>query len=162
MLLSWERLIAYYGARELASHRWRFEQAHETTYGALCCRWVPGDDRVRASSDEHCEVRLVQSDLWDEQLPAALRAWTPRDQPFVTAMVLNRTPCSACSTRLTAALERLQKQYPVACETNRFLLVCRGKYTGRQPGTMTLIPHLRKLREAGWELCVLQMGSELP
>jgi hypothetical protein len=162
MLLSWERLMAYYGADELAIHRWRFEQAGETTHGMLCCRWSPDGDRVRASSGEHCEVRLLQTDLWTQHIPGAVRAWTPANQPIVTAMVLNRTPCADCTNRLVEALEALQKQYPVACENNRFLLVCRGKYWGRGPGVMTLIPHLRRLREAGWELCVLQMGSDLP
>jgi hypothetical protein len=162
MLLSWERLVAYYGAKELGLHRWRFEKAHETTHGMLCCRWAPGEDRIRASSGEHSEVRLIETDMWKEQIPAALHAWTPRDQPIVTAMVLNRTPCAACSIRLARALEGLHGEHPGKCDINRFLLVCRGKYVGRGPGVMTLIPHLRMLREAGWELGVLQMGPDLP
>jgi hypothetical protein len=54
------------------------------------------------------------------------------------------------------------KQYPARAESNRFVLAARGQYWGKGPGALTLMPDLRRLSEAGWELAVLQVGAQLP
>jgi hypothetical protein len=160
MILHWEQLRLYYGA-ELGQHRWRFERAHNTTYGLLCCRLARGDDRLAASSGDHAETRLLQCDLWCEDVPAALDTWTERNDPIVTTMVLNRSPCRNCAAALETALNAVHNRFALGGEKNRFVLACLGKYWGSGPGALTLIPDLRRLKESGWELCVLQMGTEL-
>src|SRR5207302_1170427 len=71
MILHWERLAQFYGT-ELHRDRWRFEAAHQSTYALLCCRLARGDDLVRASAGDHAEARLVETDLWEEDIPRAL------------------------------------------------------------------------------------------
>lgn len=158
MILHWNQLELFYGS-ELATHRWRFEKAHNSTYGVLCCRLARGDDKVRANGEEHAEARLLKTDLWTEDIPQELADWTPRNSPIVTTMAVNRSPCRNCSEELITALNDLRRS--VTSDKNRFILAATGKYWGSGPGALTLVSDLRHLKEAGWELAVLQVGNSL-
>lgn len=39
MILHWNQLVLHYGAG-VGAHRPRFEEASQTTYGLLCCRYI--------------------------------------------------------------------------------------------------------------------------
>jgi hypothetical protein len=160
MILHWEQLALYYGT-ELNKDRGRFERAHQTTYALLCCRLARGDDVLRASAGEHAEARLLETDLWQDDIPRALAARAELAGPVVVTLAINRSPCRACAGRLTEALLALHKAYPVGCDASRFVLAATGQYWGTGPGALTLMPDLKRLKEAGWELCVLQVGPQL-
>jgi hypothetical protein len=160
VILHWDQLPLHYGA-DAHRHRHHFETAGQTTYGLLCCRYTPADDRLTYSHGEHAEASLLKSRNWSEQLPAALGTWTPHNDTIVTTIVINRSPCPNCSGLLVGGLERLHRAYPVAAERNRFILASRGNYVGRKLADATKITDLVRLRDAGWELCVLQVGGQL-
>ena len=160
MILHWEQLGLHFGPA-LNVHRSRFETAGRATYGLLCCRFTPSDDRIEQSAGDHAEARLLQSPNWTAELPQALAAWTPRSSPILVALVINRSPCQACSNLLVAALEDLSRRSPVAVEANRFILASRGAYEDAAMEVPTLQRDLVRLRDAGWELCVLQTGAAL-
>jgi hypothetical protein len=161
MIVHWQQLTQFYG-NELARYRGRFEAAHRATFGLLCCRLAAGDDRLDVSQGEHAEERLLGSSIWTHDIPAALNEWTSLNDTIVATMVLNRSPCRNCAALLASALTNLARHFPARVEANRFLLAARGQYWGQGPQAMTLIPDLRQLSEAGWELAVLQVGNELP
>jgi hypothetical protein len=160
MILHWDQLVLHYGA-DLAAHRPQFEKAWQTTYGLLACRWFPADDRLTQSHGDHAEVRLLASDHWQTYLPAALAAWDARNDPIVTCLVLNRSPCPNCAASLAAALDDLNMRFPVACDRGRFVLASLGAYDPADVGAATKVTDLIRLHEAGWEPCVLQVGLEL-
>jgi hypothetical protein len=160
MILHWEQLGLHFGP-ELNVHRPRFETAGRATFGLLCCRFSQGDDRLDQSAGNHAEARLLQSQIWTNDLPQALANWTPRDSPILAVMVINRSPCQPCSNLLVAALEDLSRRSPVAVDANRFILATRGAYEDAAMEVPTLQRDLVRLRDAGWELCVLQTGSAL-
>ena len=70
MILHWAQLVLHYGA-ELDAHRSKFEAAGQTTYGLLCCRAAPAGDRLSYSAGAHAEERLLATELWRAQVPAA-------------------------------------------------------------------------------------------
>jgi hypothetical protein len=160
MILLWEQLVLHYGA-ELGAHRWRFEEGHQTTYALLCCRFAPGGDYLRYNANEHAEIRLLESDMWTEQIPRALENWTDFSSRIVVTMAVNRSPCRGCARRLADALMDLHHRFPVRCDRNRFLLASRGAYEDRAMKISTTMASLAALRDAGWELCVLQVGQEV-
>jgi len=51
--------------------------------------------------------------------------------------------------------------HPVAADRSRFVLASRGNYVGRNLANATKITDLIRLRDAGWEMCVLQVGDRL-
>jgi hypothetical protein len=160
LILHWDQIPLHYGA-EVHRHRHHFEAAGQTTYGLLCCRYAPGDYRLAYSQGEHAEAQLLASANWTAQLPAALADWTPRNNTIVTTVVINRSPCPSCSGLLVDGLDRLHRDHPVAAERGRFVLASRGNYVGRKLEDATKIADLVRLRDAGWELCALQVGGQL-
>jgi hypothetical protein len=161
MILLWDQLELHYGC-EIHRYKSKFESAGETTYALLCCRFSPVDDRLSYSRDEHAEARLLESDDWKVHINRALANWTPRSSTIVVTMAVNRSPCRDCAVLLVDALEKLNRQFPVACENSRFILACRGLYVGRKYILGTRKNAFKRLKEAGWESCVLQLGKQLP
>jgi len=167
MILHWDQVPLYYGS-ELVAHRHRFAQAAQSTYALLCCRLTPGNDRMRASGGAHAEEKLLQSDLWTDELPRALAAWSPLSRGrIVVTMLVSRTPCRTCTDALVQALVTLQWNHPASFPHARFILACRGAYQGCVTdsgyyGNATTVGGLTRLGNAGWELCVLQVGDTLP
>ena len=49
MILHWDPLVLHYGPR-ISIHRPRFEEASQTTYGLLCCRYSPAEDELGYST----------------------------------------------------------------------------------------------------------------
>jgi len=160
MILHWRQLVLHFGP-EIDAYRHHFEVAGRATFGLLCCRFTPDDDRLDQSAGDHAEARLLQSVNWRTQLPQALAAWTPYNSPIVVAMVINRSPCQNCAELLIAALSDLSRRFPAAVEANRFILASRGAYEDAAMRVATRQVDLVGLRDAGWELCVLQTGGEL-
>jgi len=160
MILHWEQLVMHFGP-ELAIHQPKFEKAWRATYAMLCCRWFPANDKLAQNQGPHAEARLLASDHWQTHLPAALAAWDARNDPIVTCLVINRSPCPSCAGELVTSLAKLHRRFPVACDRGRFVLASLGVYDPACVEAATKIPDLVRLREAGWELCVLQVGSEL-
>lgn len=161
MILHWQQLTSYYGG-QLARYRGQFDEAHQTTFGLLCCRLASGDDRFSASHGEHAESRLLKNPMWTNEIPDALSRWTTLDDPIVVTLALNRSTCRNCAALVANALVAIAKQYPLRAEQNRFVLAARGQYWGNWPGALTLMSDLRRLADAGWELAVLQVGAQLP
>jgi hypothetical protein len=161
MILHWEQLPLHYGP-EVATHRGRFETAGQTTYGILCCRFGPDDVRLASQDGEHAEARLLQHEIWTTHIPQALDRWEPRDNPIVVTMAINRSPCRNCSALLVTALGALSRRFPARCDMNRFILASRGIYEDARMQQATTRNDLVRLRDAGWELCVLQVGATLP
>lgn len=167
MTMTWDALTACYGS-ELEKHRAKFDEAGQTTYALLCCRFTRSNDRLAASSGDHAEARLLVTGLWLQEVPGALQARTYEDAGiFLVTLAVNRTPCPGCTEKLIRALGQLHDRYPARMERARFLLACRGAYRG-QPGEdgryddATTIGGLNRLQRAGWELCVLRVGESLP
>ena len=160
MILHWEQLVLYYGG-ELSLHRSRFDKATQTTYGLLCCRLSPNDYQLTASSGEHAEQRLLQTDIWRDHVLQAIGNWEQLDTQIVTTIAINRSPCRDCTNLLINALKQLHQQFPLRAQRNRFILASRGAYEDRDMINRTTQNDLIRLRNAGWELCVLQVGSSL-
>jgi hypothetical protein len=160
MILHWDPLVLHYGSG-IGAHRSRFEEASQTTYGLLCCRYSPTEDELGYSAGAHAEANLLQSALWTTHLPNALRQWTPRDSRITVTMALNRSPCRACAALLIDALSALYREFPARSPQNRFILAARGAYEDANMVTRTTQNDLVRLRDAGWELCVLQVGRTL-
>ena len=160
MILHWEQLILHYGPA-IGAHRPRFEEAGQTTYGLLCCRYSPIDDQLGYSSGAHAEAHLLRSAVWTTHLPNALHQWTPHDSPIIVTLALNRSPCQNCTALLIDALSALYRDFPDRGPRNRFILAAKGAYEDAGMVTCTTQNDLLRLRDAGWELCVLQVGPNL-
>jgi hypothetical protein len=160
MILLWDQLVLHYGS-EVNAHRPRFEAAGQTTYGLLCCRFSPADYQLRASDGDHAEARLLLSETWRVHVPNALEHWDPRGSRLVVTMAINRSPCGNCANLLVAALGDLHSRFPLRSQQNRFLLASRGVYEDSSMKERTTRNDLVRLRDAGWELCVLQVGPAL-
>jgi hypothetical protein len=161
MILHWDQLVLHYGSG-IGVHRPRFEEASQTTYGLLCCRYSPTEDELGSSAGAHAEANLLRSALWTTHLPNALRRWTPRDSRITVTLALNRSPCRTCAARLIGALGALYRDFPARGPRNRFILAARGAYEDAAMVARTTQNDLVRLRDAGWELCVLQVGPTLP
>jgi len=61
-----------------------------------------------------------------------------------------------------SALLAFHQRYPLRAQLNRFILASRGAYEDAAMETRTTQNGLLRLHNAGWELCVLQTGAELP
>jgi len=160
MILHWAQLVLHYGPT-IDAHRPRFEVAGQTTYGLLCCRYSPTEDQLGYSTGAHAEANLLRSALWTTHLPSALRQWTPHDSPIIVTLVLNRSPCQNCTVLLIDALSALYRDFPARGPGNRFILAAKGAYEDATMATRTTQNDLIRLRDAGWELCVLQVGPNL-
>ena len=160
MILHWEQLVLHYGSA-LNQHRPRFEQAGQTTYGLLCCRYSPTEDELGYSAGDHAEANLLRTALWTAHLPNALRAWTPHDSSITVTLAINRSPCRNCTALLINALSALYRNFPARGPGNRFILAARGAYEDAGMTTRTTQNDLHRLHDAGWELCVLQVGPTL-
>lgn len=159
MILHWQQLPMHFG-NPITIHRPRFERAHRTTYGLLCCRFTPSDDRIAASSGDHAEERLLQTPLWQTEIPRALGAYsTLQHSRLLVVLVINRSPCPNCSHLLTRALANLQWEYALRFQGSRFILASLGVYEGS--AGVTTDQNLRSMHDAGWELAVLQVGPRL-
>lgn len=161
MILHWDQLVLHYGSG-IGIHRPRFEEASQTTYGLLCCRYSPTEDELGSSAGAHAEANLLRSALWTTHLPNALRRWTPRDSRITVTLALNRSPCRTCAALLIGALGALYRDFPARGPRNRFILAARGAYEDAAMVARTTQNDLVRLRDAGWELCVLQVGPTLP
>ena len=131
MILHWDQLVLHYGAG-VSIHRTRFEEASQTTYGLLCCRYSPTEDELGSSAGAHAEANLLQSTLWRTHLPNALRQWTPHDSRIIVTLALNRSPCQACAARLVDALGALYREFPGRGPQNG-VLVANGRKVGIRP-----------------------------
>ena len=127
MILHWDQLVLHYGAG-VGIHRPRFEEASQTTYGLLCCRYSPTEDELGYSAGAHAEANLLRTALWTTHLPNALRQWTPHDSRIIVTLALNRSPCRACAALLCDALSALYRDFPGRGPQNRFILAARGAY----------------------------------
>jgi hypothetical protein len=165
-VLLWNDAVAYFGA-ELDQYKSRLQRATQATQGLLACRSVRGGDTMLASRDgDHSEVRLIDTDIWKQQLPAALDAWTPGDDPMIVLLAINRSPCGDCATVLAGALHALNDRFPLRCEQQHFILASLGYYQGAgfmkggvwDRGTVTTHGGLQAVHEAGWKQCVLDFG----
>jgi hypothetical protein len=141
MILHWEQLVLHYDSA-LNQHRPRFEQAGQTTYGLLCCRYSPTEDELGYSASDHAEANLLRTALWTAHLPSALRAWTPHDSGITVTLAINRSPCRNCTVLLINALSALYRNFPARGPRNRFILAAKGAYedagmTTRAPRRMT-------------------------
>jgi hypothetical protein len=166
MILDWPELLMCYGA-DIAEYRDRFATAGETTNALLCCRFTPSNSRVAASGGAHAERKLLISSLWTREIPEAFANWNPiGSAPIVVTLVINRTPCRACTGTLVKALSVLQWHFAARVPQARFLLACRGAYEGKpnEAGyyeNATTTGDLKVLQDVGWSLCVLKVGDEL-
>lgn len=159
MIMDWDHLVDYYGA-EVVPHREHLERAHNTTYGLLCSRVSGGAlPRLASRRGEHAEERLVGTSLWTQDIPAALEGWSELDDPIVTTLVVNRTPCHGCSHYLRRRINELHRRYPVRMDHSRFVLACLGTYEDADMTVRTTDQHLLGLAGAGWEICVLRVGD---
>jgi hypothetical protein len=160
VILHWQQLALHYGG-EVGVHRHRFEAASQTTFGLLCCRFASDDYRVFASDGEHAEAKLLRSPSWQHDVLGAVHRSGPHTTSIVTSLVLNRSPCRDCVEKLITAMHALHRAFPLRTSQHRFLLAALGAYEDQAMVTRTTGRDLVRLREAGWELCVLQLGSDL-
>lgn len=169
--MHWNQLTSYYGD-EINAYSGHFHNPGQSTYGLLCCRFADEHTRVEVSQGDHSEERLLQSLLW-RQIESAVRHWVSfeadRKSKVIVTLALNRSPChTRCVPALYSALNKLQHDYSRRFFENwRFILACRGAYQGQvtdagyyEHSTTTL--DLRKLDDAGWNLCVLQTSMPTP
>ena len=80
MILHWEQLVLHYGPA-ISAHRPRFEEAGQTTYGLLCCRYSPIEDQLGYSSGDHAEANLLRSAVWTTHIPNATAPVDAARQP---------------------------------------------------------------------------------
>ncbi len=161
MILYWDELLRYYGP-EVDVYYNNFLTAGRATFALLCARFDPDDYQLQPSDGDHAEARLLQTSVWTADLPAALAAWTEFSTGLVITMAINRSPCQNCSALLIAALESVYRRFPVAAERTRFVLASRGAYEDADMQVATTQNDLIRLRDAGWELCVLRAGPRMP
>lgn len=165
MILHWDNFSRYYsdGFNHLNQYRSKFEAAGQTTFALLCCHYAPAGHLLKPSTSNHvhAEQNLLQTEMWTKQIPQALEEWNQFNDKMIVTMVVNRSPCQICAPLLVKALNHLHAQFPLRCEQNRFILAFRGVYEDKNFTHYTTITDLRRLKEAGWELCVLQMGPTL-
>ncbi len=167
-VLMWSDAVAYFGT-ELDQYASRLRRASRATHGLLACRSVRGGDTMLASRDgDHSEVRLLDTDVWKQQLPAALDAWVPgQSDPMVVLLAINRSPCGDCASVLANALHDLNDRFPLRCERQHFILASLGYYQGKRfmdggrwdRGTVTTHRDMQAAHDAGWRHCVLDFGK---
>lgn len=149
----------------------RVQRATQATQGLLACRSLRGGDTMLASRDgEHSEVRLLETDIWQQQLPAALDAWIPgQGDTMIIRLAINRSSCCNCATVLANALRALNDRFPMRCEKQHFILASLGDYQGarfmdgghRDQGTVTTHRSMQAAHDARWRHCVLDFGKGL-
>jgi hypothetical protein len=170
MILYWNDLVACYGV-DVVPHRRKFESADWATYAMFCSRLLRSGSRVVANDALHAEGELLRHRAWRSALPAALRTLRPStEHRTIGVLVLNRSPCRECTKLLIAGLNELAVRLHALFPNLQAILACRGAYLGRaEPDEdgqawyrqATTTGDLERLDDAGWRVCVLQVGSEL-
>jgi hypothetical protein len=170
MILHWGALEAEYGA-EVAPHRAKFESAAWDTYAMLCSRLLPSGARVVANDQLHAEAELLRYRAWQSDLPGALLTMRPSHAvQTVGVLVLNRSPCRNCAKLLISGLSQLATRVHGHFPEIQLILAFRGAYLGHAEADedghewyrqATTTGDLERLDDAGWRLCVLQVGQKL-
>ena len=178
-VLPWTLLADVYGG-DVSQHRDLLATAGRTTYAVLACN-LAGASRFRNESGDHAEERLVQSELWQRDIPAALDQQTDLStRPLIVTIAINRACCGRCALVLADELTRLEQQFPARVENSVFILAARGYYQGRgfgnnsddrDPGTLeysdaakalvTTSTGLDALQKSGWQQCVLTFDGQM-
>ena len=168
MILHWEQIVLHYGEMGEAfirSHQMKFEKAHQSTYGILYSPVCIDECEIMSSGGVHAEEKLLNTDTWKIQIPEALARFNSAyNNKFNVILGLNRTPCGNCTQLLVKAINKLHNQFPLRTSQNRFILASLGAYRPnetRSVNNRTTVGNLSALKNAGWELCVLQTGARL-
>ena len=168
MILHWEQIVLHYGKQDdqfIRMHRDKFAKAHQTTYGILYSPICFDDCEITSSGGKHAEEKLLESNSWKIQIPQALSNFhSGYNNSFNVIIGLNRSPCNNCTKLLVNALTSLHKKYPLRATQNRFILASLGAYRPYETERVdnrTTIGNLTALKNAGWELSVLQIGDHL-
>ena len=170
MILNWNELVACYGV-DVAPHRQKFESADWATYAMFCSRLLRSGSRVVANDSLHAEGELLRHRAWRSALPVALRTLRPSNDPQTFGvLVLNRSPCRECTKLLIVGINQLAVRMHARFPDIQVILACRGAYLGKaEPDEdgeawfrqATTTGDLARLDDAGWRLCVLQVGQQL-
>lgn len=168
MILHWEQIVLHYGKngdQNIKQHKEKLAKAHQSTYGLLYSHVNFDEIELKSSGGGHAEEKIIASDAWQKHIPRAIsqQAWGTKEQ-FNVIIALNRSPCGSCTRLLVNALGDIQRRYPLRAFNNRFILASLGAYGAYNPepgDKRTSVANLTALKNAGWELCVLQVGSSL-
>ena len=170
MILHWHQLVTQYG-NDVLQHQQKFESADWPTYAMLCSRLLRSGSRVVVNDSLHAEGELLRHRAWRSALPAALKTLKASgDRQTLGVLVLNRSPCRDCTKALIAGLNELAVHVHAQLPEIQFILACRGAYLGKatadEDGSewyrqATTTGDLERLDDAGWRVCVLQVGSTL-
>ena len=166
MILHWDQLASCYGV-EVVRHRPKFASADWATYAMFCSRLLHAGSRVVANDALHAEGELLRHEAWRVEL----RTLQPSgDVQTLGVLALNRTPCRDCTTLLIAGLNELAIRIHGHLPKIQLILACRGAYQGKvsadEDGAewyrqATTTGDLERLDDAGWRVCVLQVGTAL-
>lgn len=170
MILHWNELVACYG-NDVLQHQDKFESADWPTYAMLCSRLLRSGSRVVTNDSLHAEGELLRHRAWRSALPAALLTLrASRDGQTLGVLALNRSPCRECTKALISGLNELAVRVHGHFPEIQFILACRGAYLGKAEADedgnawyrqATTTGDLERLDDAGWRVCVLQVGPTL-
>lgn len=167
MILTLHELRAAYRLPEnIVGHN--FRQSEHDTQGLLCLRYpdlnayhrfdAARNDKNAPEEDRHAEPQLLSSPRWTTTIPTfqkMLDQDSRSNQWGLITMVLNRSPCERCSKKLAKALQSIPHR-----EKSRFVLACLGEYAEYDDDGKELTEtNLKRLIEAGWEVCVLRSAT---
>jgi hypothetical protein len=165
MILNWDDFSCFYsdGFNNLNQYKSKFEAASQTTFALLCCSYAHEGHLLKPSISNcvHAEQNLLQSDMWTTQIPLALSNWNELNDQIIVTMVINRSPCQICAPLLENALIEFHKKFPLRCDRSRFILACLGAYEDKNFTQFTTINDLIRLKNAGWELAVLEVDRKI-
>lgn len=163
MILQWKDLAECYG-NKINNYKINFETAGRTTFALLFCSKYTYQEHsmMESSNGVHAEEKLLETDMWKKEIPKALKDSTELSgSRIIVTMVINRSPCELCSPYLISALNRLHYDFPVQFEKSCFILASKGYYEDKKFKIATKVSTLKKLKMAGWRLCVLQTGDKI-
>lgn len=160
MILQWNELVRYYGP-PIGNYQGDLDNAGQTTYALICSNISNAQNRRVRSGSVHAERRALDTPLWMTSLRQHLGNWMPGNPAPVVTLAINRSPCSDCARILSARLEAMTARSPAAAQQSRFILAALGAYEDNDMAVRTTDQDLRRLDQAGWELCVLQVGANL-
>ena len=84
--------------------------------------------------------------------------------------MLNRSPCRECTKQLIVGINELAVRLHARFPEIQAILACRGAYLGKAEADedgeewfrqATTTGDLERLDDAGWRVCVLQVGPQL-